>query len=142
MECVEIVPGFVAEMKDVDLKLEAGAGLGEAVTLALDQWPVVVFRGQDVDDEVQLRLAASLGRLRSDRPHMGTVGNVNDDGTLISEEDQRQYVARGTAFGIPICHFDGCPTGTRCCPRGSCPAWAATPSSATRTRPTRRWKML
>ena len=96
MDCVEIVPGFVAEMKDVDLKLEAGAGLGEAVTLALDQWPVVVFRGQDVDDEVQLRFAASLGRLRSDRPRMGTVGNVNDDGTLISEEDQRQYVARGS----------------------------------------------
>jgi alpha-ketoglutarate-dependent 2,4-dichlorophenoxyacetate dioxygenase len=98
MEIVEIVPGFVAEVIGADLKHQVANGLGDALTAALDQCPVLVFRGQDVDDDLQLKFAASIGRLRraDDRPAIGTVGNVNDDGTLMSDEDQRQYIARGS----------------------------------------------
>jgi alpha-ketoglutarate-dependent 2,4-dichlorophenoxyacetate dioxygenase len=98
MEIVEIVPGFVAEVQGVDLRREVGTGFGDAVTASLDQWPVLVFRGQDIDDDLQVSFTGSLGRQRKaeDRPYIGTVGNVNDDGTLIAEEDQRQYIARGS----------------------------------------------
>ena len=98
MEIVEIVPGFVAEVKGVDLRREVGTGFGDAMTATLDQSPVLVFRGQDVDDDLQLSFTGSLGRQRKadDRPYIGTVGNVNDDGTLIAEEDQRQHIARGS----------------------------------------------
>jgi len=93
-----IVPGFVSEFEDIDLRSATGPDLACQVLDALGNTPVVVFRGQDIDDELQLRFAASLGPLRSvgGAPYIGTAGNVDDDGNLIAENDQRQWIAQGS----------------------------------------------
>jgi alpha-ketoglutarate-dependent 2,4-dichlorophenoxyacetate dioxygenase len=98
MKITALVPGFVSAFEDVDLRTATGPDLAHQVIAALGNTPVVVFRGQDIDDELQLRFAASLGRLRcvGGTPYIGTAGNVDDDGNLIAEDDQRQWIARGS----------------------------------------------
>ena len=43
MECVEMVPGFVTEVRGVNLRKDSGTELGQAVLNVLDRSPVVVF---------------------------------------------------------------------------------------------------
>lgn len=98
MKITTIVPGFVSEVVGVDLRSATCPELAGQVLDALGNTPVVVIRDQDIDDEVQLRFAASLGPLRSvgGSPYIGTAGNVDDDGNLIGENDQRQWIAQGS----------------------------------------------
>jgi len=98
MKITQVVPGFVSEFDEVDLRSDTGPDLAKAVLQALGDTPVVVFRGQEIDDELQLRFAAMLGPLRAvdGRPYIGTAGNVDDDGNLIAEDDQRQWIAQGS----------------------------------------------
>ena len=98
MKVRTIVSGFVAEIEGVNLRSDVDASIAAAVIDALDDTPVVVFRGVDIDDETQLRFGRKLGPLRSvgGQPYIGTAGNVDDDGILIGSADERQWIAQGS----------------------------------------------
>jgi alpha-ketoglutarate-dependent 2,4-dichlorophenoxyacetate dioxygenase len=104
VEIKAIVPDFVGQVTGVVLPRDLSAALGQEVLRGLDDYPVLIFRDQQVTDADQLAFAALLGRVRAvgGQPYIGTSGNVDDDGRLISSDDARQR----TAIASRLWHTD------------------------------------
>lgn len=94
MELVELGPGFAAEVRGVTLgDVVADDGVCEAVRAALDEHSVLVFRGQDVSDEVQIAFSRRFGPLEITKvgvqghgTHLVILGTIDGEGRVVPED--------------------------------------------------------
>jgi alpha-ketoglutarate-dependent 2,4-dichlorophenoxyacetate dioxygenase len=107
LELRPLHPLFAAEAGGVDLSASIGADTVAAIWRAIDEYAVVVFRGQRLDD-TQLRdfaarfgpleigrAAASGGRRRLKHPEIGDISNLDEDGRLRERSDKRRLDSLG-----------------------------------------------
>ena len=97
MELVPLGPGFAAELRGVDLIDVASSDAGyRAVREAFEEHSVVLFRNQDVSDDVQVAFSRAFGPL--ERTKVGSlcagtlyvhITNVAEDGALVSPTDRQ-----------------------------------------------------
>ncbi|MGH7065960.1 MAG: TauD/TfdA dioxygenase family protein [Stellaceae bacterium] len=107
LELRPLHPLFAAEASGIDLAGAIGAETVASVWRAIDEYAVVVFRGQRLDD-TQLRdfaarfgpleigrAAASGGRRRLKHPEIGDISNLDEDGRLRAVDDKRRLDSLG-----------------------------------------------
>jgi alpha-ketoglutarate-dependent 2,4-dichlorophenoxyacetate dioxygenase len=102
MELVPLGPGFVAELRGVDLiDVISSDASYRAVREAFEEHSVVLFRNQDVSDDLQVAFSRAFGPL--ERTKVGSlaagtlyvrVTNVADDGGLFSATHRQSMVNR------------------------------------------------
>ena len=89
----ELTPGFAAEIASVDLSLAIPEDEFAAIQAALDQFAVLVFREQPLDDDQQVAFSERFGRLETTmvanqkknryRREISDISNVNFQGELL-----------------------------------------------------------
>lgn len=102
LELRRLHPLFAAEASGVDLSQPIDAALIDAIWRAIDEYAVVVFRNQRLDD-TELRdfaalfgpleigrAAASGNRRRLKHPEIGDISNLDEDGNLRDAYDRRR----------------------------------------------------
>ncbi len=107
LELRQLHPLFAAEASGVDLAGPIDPGTVAAIWRAIDEYAVVVFRGQRLDD-TQLRdfaarfgpleigrAAAAGGRRRLAHPEIGDISNLDEDGRLRAVDDKRRLDSLG-----------------------------------------------
>jgi alpha-ketoglutarate-dependent 2,4-dichlorophenoxyacetate dioxygenase len=101
----QLHPVFAAEISGIDLRERIDPSLVVELATALDRHAVLVFPGQDIDDEQQLAFGALFGPLETatflhlkDRDHrrrhqqINYVSNLDPDGRLLPGDDRiRMY---------------------------------------------------
>ena len=107
-------PIFVAEVGGIDLREPVDDATLRALTLASDQYAVLVFRGQTITDEQQIAFSARFGDLETTikayRPghtprldlHMSDVSNVDENNHVLPPDDRR----RMNGLGNRLWHTD------------------------------------
>ena len=100
-------PLFAAEVAGVDLRDAPSAQLCAAIDAAMDQYGVVVLRGQQINDEQQMAFARALGPLepmpaqvgmekqRLTHREMVDISNLEVDGSLLPADDRRRLFNLG-----------------------------------------------
>lgn len=97
--------GFVAEIKDIDLRQPQPAGMVGELVAALDRYAVLIYPGQDITDDQQLAFGRYFGPLESatfvhlkDRDHarrhqqINYVSNLDPEGRMLPQDDRvRMY---------------------------------------------------
>ncbi len=102
LELRQLHPLFAAEVKGVDLSRPIDGPMVDGIWQAIDQYAVVVFRDQQLDD-TQLRdfaavfgpleigrSAANATRRRLKHPEIGDISNLDEDGRLRDISDRRR----------------------------------------------------
>ena len=102
LELRQLHPLFAAEARGADLSQPIDAPMVDAIWRAIDEYAVVVFRGQRLDD-TQLRdfaarfgpleigrAAANATRRRLKHPEIGDISNLDEDGRLRERDDRRR----------------------------------------------------
>src|SRR6266571_180728 len=90
MEIAPLGPGFAAELRGVTLaEIAADAAAYKVARAALEQHSVIVFRGQDVTDEVQLAFSRRFGPLEITK--VGSLG-VGTNLVILSTIDENGKV--------------------------------------------------
>lgn len=102
MELIALGPDFGVEMRGIDLIDVAGSEAAQRATrAALEEYSLLLFRGQEVTDDVQAAFSRAFGPL--ERVKIGSVGagtfysrlhNIAADGTLVPETHQQALTAR------------------------------------------------
>jgi alpha-ketoglutarate-dependent 2,4-dichlorophenoxyacetate dioxygenase len=100
-------PIFAAEVGGVDLREPVDAATLRALTLASDQYAVLVFRGQTITDAQQIAFSAQFGALETTikayRPghkprldlHISDVSNVDENNNVLALDDRRRINGLG-----------------------------------------------
>ncbi len=100
-------PLFVAEATGFDLRQPLTPGQAAEVHRAMDQYAVLVFPGQALDDDQQMDFGRSLGTLEGTRAtvdagkhrlkhqEMNDISNLDTDGSLLKADDRRRMFALG-----------------------------------------------
>jgi alpha-ketoglutarate-dependent 2,4-dichlorophenoxyacetate dioxygenase len=110
----QLHPLFVGEVGGVDCGRPFDAPTVRAIAEAIDRYAVLVFRGQDLDDERQMSFARDFGELeiprsgRADvkrrlRPEMSDISNLDEQGRLRGHADPRRF----DQLGNRLWHADG-----------------------------------
>ncbi|MGH6717987.1 MAG: TauD/TfdA dioxygenase family protein, partial [Alphaproteobacteria bacterium] len=94
MKLTPVHPRFGVEVEGVDLRqVTAHAGYPE-IRAAFEEHSLLLFRGQDLDDEAHLAFGALFGPIEDrsrgangPKPVMSPVSNRRDDATIASEND-------------------------------------------------------
>ena len=102
MELIALGPDFGAEVRGIDLiDVASNDAAHRAVRAALEEHSVLLFRRQEVTDDVQAAFSRAFGPL--ERVKIGSVGagtfysrlhNIAADGTLVPETHQQALTAR------------------------------------------------
>jgi alpha-ketoglutarate-dependent 2,4-dichlorophenoxyacetate dioxygenase len=101
----QLHPMFAAEIAGIDLRGPIAPDVVTELTAALDRYAVLVFPGQEIDDDQQLAFGGLFGPLESatflalkDRDHqrrhrqINYVSNLDSDGRLLPDDDRvRMY---------------------------------------------------
>lgn len=106
---IDIVPlhaDFAAEIRGVGLiDVAASHEAYEAVRAAFEQHSVLVFRDQEVSDDIQATFSRAFGPL--ERTKVGTLGegtfyvrltNLDPEGRIVADSDRQVQVARANAL--------------------------------------------
>jgi alpha-ketoglutarate-dependent 2,4-dichlorophenoxyacetate dioxygenase len=101
METIALCPGFGAEVRGVSLlDVASSQDAFEAVEAAFEEHSVLLFRGQEVTDAVQIAFSRGFGPLelgkigsRSAGSFLGTISNIADDGSLLPPDHRSWLVA-------------------------------------------------
>jgi alpha-ketoglutarate-dependent 2,4-dichlorophenoxyacetate dioxygenase len=107
-------PLFAAEIGGVDVGRKLDAATLRALGEAIDRYAVVVFHGQDLDDERQMAFARHFGELelprsgRADvkrrlRPEISDISNLDEENRLRGRDDPRRF----DQLGNRLWHTDG-----------------------------------
>ncbi len=100
-------PLFVAEVSGIDLRAPVPPELAAEVHRAMNQYAVLVFRDQPIDDDQQMDFGRALGKLEPTRgvvdahkhrlkhQEMNDISNLDTDGTLLAADDRRRMFALG-----------------------------------------------
>ena len=110
----QLHPLFAAEIGGVATGRPLDAGTVQSLNAAIDRYSVLVFRGQDLDDERQMAFAGNFGELeiprsgRADvkrrlRPEMSDISNLDERGRLRGHDDPRRF----DQLGNRLWHTDG-----------------------------------
>jgi len=98
-------PGFVAEIRDIDLRQPQPAEIVDELVAALDRYAVLIYPDQDIIDDHQLAFGRYFGPLESatfihlkDRDHtrrhqqINYVSNLDPEGRMLPQDDRvRMY---------------------------------------------------
>ena len=71
-------PGFVAEVRDIDLCKALEPQQSNEIVAAMDRYAVLVFRNQAIDDAQQMAFARNFGNLQDER-----------GGSILSQQELR-----------------------------------------------------
>src|SRR5437764_5160220 len=110
----QLHPFFIGEVSGVDIGRPLDGATVRALTGAIDRYSVLVFRGQELDDERQMAFARNFGELelprsgRADvkrrlRPEMSDISNLDERGRLRGHDDPRRF----DQLGNRLWHTDG-----------------------------------
>ncbi len=100
-------PLFVAEATGLDLHRPITPDQAAEVHRAMDQYAVLVFPGQSLDDDTQMDFGRALGTLEPTRgvvdahkhrlkhQEMNDISNLDTDGKLLAADDRRRMFALG-----------------------------------------------
>jgi len=105
---------FVGEVEGVDVGQPIDVATVAALADAIDRYAVLVLRGQDLDDERQMRFAENFGELelprsgRADvkrrlRPEVSDISNLDEENRLRGRDDPRRF----DQLGNRLWHTDG-----------------------------------
>ena len=105
---------FAAEIGGVDVGQALDAATLGALNQAIDRYAVLVFHGQDLDDERQMAFAQHFGELelprsgRADvkrrlRPEISDISNLDEENRLRGRDDPRRF----DQLGNRLWHTDG-----------------------------------
>ncbi len=101
MDITPLHPLFVGEVTGLDLGDAVDAERLAELTAALDTYGVLAFRGQSLDDDVQMRFSRLFGPLettrRAHRPghklrldiHVSDISNLDETGEILGSTDYR-----------------------------------------------------
>jgi len=107
LELVPLHPLFAAEVKGLDLRTTPDPALCEEIHRAMDRYAVLVFRGQELNDDQQMAFGQALGPLEQDRGtvdahkhrlkyhQMNDISNLDVDGKLLALDDRRRMFNLG-----------------------------------------------
>jgi alpha-ketoglutarate-dependent 2,4-dichlorophenoxyacetate dioxygenase len=110
----QLHPLFVGEVSGVDVGRPLDAPTVCAITETIDRYAVLVFPGQDLDDERQMEFARHFGELeiprsgranvkRRLRAEMSDISNLDEQGRLRGRDDPRRF----DQLGNRLWHTDG-----------------------------------
>lgn len=100
-------PLFVAEVTGIDLRRPLTESEARAITQAMDQHAVLVFRDQDIDDDQQIAFIENFGvmeentgtvdlhKQRLKHQRMNDISNLDEQGRLLAADDRRRMFALG-----------------------------------------------
>jgi alpha-ketoglutarate-dependent 2,4-dichlorophenoxyacetate dioxygenase len=100
-------PLFAAEVAGIDLRDGQSSGVIEELERAMDRYAVLVFRGQDIDDDQQVAFGKSFGLLeptpftvdadkrRLKHAEMNDISNLDTNGRLLEADDRRRMFNLG-----------------------------------------------
>jgi alpha-ketoglutarate-dependent 2,4-dichlorophenoxyacetate dioxygenase len=100
-------PIFAAEVRGIDLRQTPDAALCAEIHRAMERYAVLVFRDQDLDDDLQMAFGAALGPLEQTRgvvdahkhrlkhQNMADISNIDVDGKLLAADDRRRMFNLG-----------------------------------------------
>ena len=100
-------PLFAAEVHGLDLRTPPGPSLVQAIHAAMDQYAVLVFPDQRLDDDQQMAFGEALGPLeqslgvvdahkhRLKHHQMADISNLDLDGNLLPSDDRRRMFNLG-----------------------------------------------
>ncbi|HYF06369.1 MAG TPA: TauD/TfdA family dioxygenase, partial [Acetobacteraceae bacterium] len=100
-------PLFAAEATGVDLRQPVSPALAAEIHRAMDQHAVLVFPGQELDDDQQMAVGQALGPLEPTRAvvdahkhrlkhqEMNDISNLDEDGQILAADDRRRLFSLG-----------------------------------------------
>jgi alpha-ketoglutarate-dependent 2,4-dichlorophenoxyacetate dioxygenase len=100
-------PGFVGTVTGIDLRQELDHAAVAAIEAGMDQYAVLVFRGQPIDDAQQLAFSRNFGTLETATGdlaqgeqrrlgmEMNDISNVDKDGKVMARDDRRRLFGLG-----------------------------------------------
>lgn len=105
----QIHPVFVGEVTGVDLKNPISTEEAAAIDTGMDEYAVLVFRGQNITDEQQIIFTCNFGELESHNtpghirkrddhrlgPGISDFSNLTKDGKIMSAEDRVWFFKLG-----------------------------------------------
>lgn len=102
MEIVPLGPGFVAELRGIDLAaVAARPALYEVVRAAFEEHSVLLFRDQTVSDDGQLAFTRCFGPLEitkraslGEGSHFSILTNLDSDGRVVAPDHRQALVAK------------------------------------------------
>ena len=107
LQLTPLHPLFAAEARGIDLRTTPDAALCAAIHRAMDRYAVLVFRGQELDDDQQMAFGEALGPLEAGRAtvdvhkhrlkhnRMADISNLGEDGALLAADDRRRMFNLG-----------------------------------------------
>lgn len=102
MDIIPLHPLIAGEVTGLDLRDTIDAERLAELTAALDTYGALVFRGQSLDDEAQMRFSALFGPLETTRKahrpghklrldiHISDISNLDETGEILERTDYRQ----------------------------------------------------
>lgn len=100
-------PLFVGEATGIDLRRPLAPGVADEIHRAMNQYAVLVFPAQDLDDDQQMAFGRQLGTIEPTRgvvdahkhrlkhQEMNDISNLDTDGKLLAADDRRRMFALG-----------------------------------------------
>ena len=100
-------PLFAAEVGGIDLRRPLDPATAREIEEAMDRHAVLVFRGQDIDDDQQMAFARALGPIEQTRAtvdadkqrlkhrEMNDISNLDEKGQILSADDRRRMFNLG-----------------------------------------------
>ena len=100
-------PLFAAEVGGIDLRRPLDPAMAREIEAAMDRHAVLVFRGQDIDDDQQMAFARTLGPIEQTRAtvdadkqrlkhrEMNDISNLDEKGQILSADDRRRMFNLG-----------------------------------------------
>ena len=100
-------PLIAAEVHGIDLRTTPDAALCDEIHRAMDRYAVLVFRGQELDDDQQMAFGQALGPLEQERGvvdvhknrlkhhNMADISNLDVDGSVLAADDRRRMFNLG-----------------------------------------------
>ena len=107
MQVTPIGPEFVAEITGLDLRQALSPDQARAIESAADRHAVLVFPGQDLDDEQQVAFGMNFGPLEQDQATVDAdkrrlahrlvndISNLDEAGRLLAADDRRRLFNLG-----------------------------------------------
>ena len=107
LQLTPLHPLFAAEVRGIDLRETPGPELCAEIDRAMDQYAVLVFRDQRIDDDQQMAFGEALGPLEGSRAtvdmhkhrlkhnRMADISNLDTDGNLLAADDRRRMFNLG-----------------------------------------------
>ena len=124
-------PFFAGEVSGIDWRKVPTPEQAEAVHRGMDQFGVLVFRDQDIDDEQQVAFSRALGPLESAtgdiaKPEerrlsmdVNDISNVDKDNKVVARDDRRRLFGLGNQLWHSDSSFKSAPASPRSRRHGS-----------------------